>query len=205
MKVWSKDAGDLYSLQLSDLLKLERFGEKSALKLLDSLEKSKQQTFDRKIFALGIRFVGEGTAMTLSMRFASLEDLSAANSATLETIPDVGPRVSAAIIEFFGTPYAKRVLDKLHKAGFSFRVDNQVGSGNKLAGKTLVITGTLVNMSREQAERAIISEGGHASGSVSKKTDYVIVGSNPGSKYQKALDLGVPVLSEEEFLKLTQS
>lgn len=200
-----KDAGDLYSLRLEQLLKLERFAEKSANNLLDGLEKSKRQPLERLIYAMGIRFVGEGTARTLAMRLGSLHALVEATREELQQIPEVGPRVAEAICDHFASPRTQRLLKKLTAAGFRFEESHPQPRSDKLAGKTFVITGSLSAMSREQAEREIIRHGGRATQSVSKKTDYVIVGANPGSKYDKARQLGVPILGEEEFLRLIQN
>jgi len=200
-----KDAGDLYSLRLEQLRKLERFAEKSAQNLLDGFEKSKQQPLERLIYALGIRFVGEGTARTLAMRLGSLHALVGASLEELQQIPEVGPRVAEAIRDHFASPRIQHLLRKLVAAGFRFEAGQEQTRSDKLAGKTFVITGSLSSMSREQAEREIIRHGGRVTQSVSKKTDCVIVGENPGSKYDKARQLGVPILGEDEFLRLIQN
>ena len=197
-----KDAGDLFFLSKSDLSELERFAEKSAGNLVAGLEKAKEQPLDRLIFALGIRFVGEGTARNLAVRLGSLDALSNAKLEDLEQVPEVGPRVAKAIIEHFRTPQSQRILKKLRKAGFSFEATEQLQQGDALAGQTFVLTGSLQTLTRDEAERSIIALGGRATSSVSKNADYVIVGENPGSKYDKAVQLGVKVLTEKEFLKL---
>ncbi|MFZ5433957.1 MAG: NAD-dependent DNA ligase LigA [Calditrichota bacterium] len=197
-----KDAGDLFSLTVKQLKQLERFAEKSAQNLVAGLEKARSQPLERLIYALGIRFVGEGTARTLALRMGNLDALSKATELELQAIPEVGPRVAIAIIDFFRSPRTKRLLDKLHRAGLNWESSSGLPRGDKLIGQTFVITGSLLSMSREQAEHAIIAQGGRATKSVSKKTDYVIVGENPGSKYGKAQELGVPILSETEFIKL---
>jgi len=196
------DPGDIYALRLEKILTLEGFAKRSAENLLAGIEKSKRQPLDRLIFALGIRFVGEGTARTLAMRLGSLELLSRAREDELQGIPEVGPRVARAIIEYFRSKPAKSLLAKLKAASVSVESGKAAKRGDRLAGKTFVITGSLSSLSREQAEEAIIAQGGRATGSVSKKTDYLIVGENPGSKYDKGRTLGVPILSEAEFLKM---
>jgi len=196
------DPGDIYALRLEKILTLEGFAKRSAENLLAGIEKSKRQPLDRLIFSLGIRFVGEGTARTLAMRLGSLESLSRAREDELQGIPEVGPRVARAIIEYFRSKPAKSLLAKLKAASVSVESGKAAKRGDRLAGKTFVITGSLSSLSREQAEEAIIAQGGRATGSVSKKTDYLIVGENPGSKYDKGRTLGVPILSEAEFLKM---
>ncbi len=195
-----RDAGDLFLLTKAQLLALDRFAEKSAENLLAGLEKAKQQPLDRLIFALGIRFVGEGTARNLAVRMGSLERLSNATVEELEGVPEVGTRVAQAIVDFFRSRHAKRVLDRLRKAGFSFETADDMVHGDALAGKTFVLTGSLETLTRDEAERAVIALGGRITSSVSKNTDYVVVGENPGSKYDKARQLGVKTLTEAEFL-----
>jgi DNA ligase (NAD+) len=199
-----QDAGDLFSLKLSQLTSLERFGDKSARNLLEGIEQAKTRPLDRLIFALGIRFVGDGTARTLAVRLGSLDVLSKANEEELREIPEVGPRVARAIVEFFQLPRAKTLIKKLRDAGVSFESEGLTRRSDRLAGKTFVITGSLSSMSREQAEAAIVSNGGKATSSVSKKTDYVVVGENPGSKFDKAQTLGVPTITEQEFSKMLE-
>ncbi len=196
-----RDAGDLFSLAKEQLLALERFAEKSAENLLAGLGKAKQQPLDRLIFALGIRYVGEGTARNLAVRLSSLERLSGAAVEELEGVPEVGTRVACAIVDFFRTPHAKRLLSKLRKAGFSFETADDMVHGDALAGKTFVLTGSLESITRDEAERAVIALGGRVTSSVSKNTDFVVVGENPGSKYDKAQQLGVKTLTEKEFLR----
>ena len=197
-----KDAGDLFFLSKSDLHELERFAEKSSENLITGLERAKEQTLDRLIFALGIRFVGEGTARNLAVRLGSLDRLADADLEDLKQVPEVGPRVAKAIHEFFRSSYAKRLLGKLRKAGFNFESGAEAAQSDALAGQTIVLTGSLQSLTRDEAERAIIALGGRATSSVSKHTSYVVVGENPGSKFDKARQLGVPVLTEQEFLKL---
>jgi DNA ligase (NAD+) len=198
----ARDPGDLFSLSREQLLRLDRFAEKSADNLITGLEEAKVQPLDRLIFALGIRFVGDGTARNLAVRFRSLDALSRASEEELESVPDVGSRVANAIVEFFRSPYARRVLNKLRKAGFSFQAGEEVVAGDALAGRTFVLTGSLQTLTRDEAERAIVSLGGRATNSVSRKTDYVVVGESPGSKYDKAREMGVKTITENEFRQL---
>jgi len=197
-----RDPGDLFSLKLEQLAGLERFAEKSAANLLAGLEQAKTRPLDRLIFALGIRFVGEGTARTLAVRMGSLERLAAAGESELREIPEVGPRVALAIVDYFASPQAKTLLKKLKAAGVRMEADASTQRSEKLAGKTFVITGSLTSMSRDQAEALIVAHGGRATASVSRKTDFVVVGENPGSKYDQARELGIKILPEQDFLKI---
>ncbi|MBU1985243.1 NAD-dependent DNA ligase LigA, partial [bacterium] len=196
------DAGDLFSLRLNQLIGLERFADKSAQNLLAGLEKAKEQPLERLIYALGIRFVGEGTARMLAIRLGSLDALVEASVDRLQQIPEVGPRVAQTIVEFFRSPRNQKLLRKLRVAGLRFKTVGTSAPSDRLSGKTFVITGSLSSMSREQAEQAIVRHGGRATKSVSKKTDYLVVGENPGSKYDTARELEVPILGEEEFIRL---
>ncbi len=197
-----KDVADLYSLKLEDLAALERMAEKSAQNLLDEIEASKKNSLARLIYALGIQFVGERTAQLLAEHFSSLEELAAAKEEELEEVPEVGPKVAASIVEFFSEPANRQLIKKLRKAGVHPTVEKRVVKSQKLAGKTFVFTGSLANRSREEAGELVVQNGGKVSGSVSKKTDYVVVGTDPGSKYDKAKELGVTILTEAEFEKL---
>jgi DNA ligase (NAD+) len=197
-----KDVADLYSLKLEDLAALERMAEKSAQNLLDEIEASKKNSLARLIYALGIQFVGERTAQLLAEHFSSLEELAEAKEEELEEVPEVGPKVAASIVEFFSEPANRQLIKKLRKTGVHPTAEKRVVKSQKLAGKSFVFTGGLANRSREEAGELVIQNGGKVSGSVSKKTDYVVVGSDPGSKYEKAKELGVTILTEAEFEKL---
>src|SRR5215471_16705855 len=201
-KGMAKDVADLYSLKLEDVAELERMGEKSAQNLLDEIEASKKAGLDRLIFALGIPFVGERTAQLLTERFSSVEELASAKEDELYEVAEVGPKVASGILEFFSEPANRQLLKKLEKAGVRPRAEKRVPKSNKLAGKSFVFTGGLANRSREEAGALVGQHGGKVSGSVSKKTDYVVVGTDPGSKYDKAKELGVTILTEGEFEKL---
>jgi DNA ligase (NAD+) len=198
----AKDVADLYLLTLEDLAALERMAEKSAQNLLDEIEASKKNSLARLIYALGIQFVGERTGQLLAEHFSSLEELAGAKEETLEEVPEVGPKVAASIVEFFSEPANLKLNKKLHKAGVHPTAEKRKVKSDKFAGKSFVFTGGLANRSREEAGEIVQQHGGKVSGSVSKKTDYVVVGTDPGSKFEKAKELGVPILTEQEFEKL---
>jgi DNA ligase (NAD+) len=197
-----KDVADLYSLKLDPLANLERMAEKSAQNLLEEIEASKKNPLSRLIYALGIRFVGERTGQLLAERFSSLEELAAAKEEALEQVAEVGPKVAASIVEFFSESANRNLVKKLHKAGVHPTAEKREVKSQKLAGKSFVFTGGLANRSREEAGELVQQHGGKVSGSVSKKTDYVVVGTDPGSKYEKAKELGVTILDEAGFEKL---
>ena len=194
---------DLYGLSMETLAGLDRMGEKSAQNLVAAIEKSKQTTLARFIFSLGIRNVGESTARDLAKHFGQLDCLLAADSETLQLVADVGPVVAASLAAFFGESHNRQIIERLRTAGVNWPEGVSVEAGPKLlAGKTLVLTGTLPTLKRDEAKAMIEAAGGKVSGSVSKKTDFVVAGEEAGSKLEKALELGVPVLDEIEFLKL---
>ncbi|MFO7603136.1 MAG: NAD-dependent DNA ligase LigA [Gammaproteobacteria bacterium] len=194
------DVADLYQLQVEQVAALERMADKSARNLIAALEKSKSTTLPRFIFALGIRQVGETTARTLALHYGNLDTLVQASAAELVAVEDVGPIVAASIETFFKQKHNDEVIDKLIKAGIHWPAmqtpDRQTQT---LAGKTFVVTGTLAGMTREEARAALLARGARVSGSVSKKTDYVVVGADPGSKASKAEALGVTMLDEAAF------
>ena len=200
-----KDIADLYTLKLDDVADLERMGEKSAQNLLDQIAASKKHTLARLIYALGIRMVGERTGQLLAEHFSSLDDLAEAKEEQLFEVTEVGPKVAAAIAEFFSESANQKIIKKLDKAGVRPTAEKRVLKSQKFAGKSFVFTGSLANRSREEAAQLVMQHGAKISGSVSKKTDYVVVGSDPGSKYDKAKELGVPTLTEPEFEKLLGS
>ena len=197
----TKDYADLYSLTLKDLLTLERMGEKLGGNILAAIERSQKTTLDRLIYALGIRHVGEHTAKLLSREFSDLEELSKAPVERLMTIHEIGPQVALSIFKFFQQKGNQRVLQKLKERGVEYPSRPQARS-RKYEGQTFVFTGTLKTMSREEAASKVESMGGRASSSVSKKTHFVVVGEDPGSKYEKAQALGLKVITEDEFLKM---
>jgi DNA ligase (NAD+) len=197
-----KDVADLYTLKLEDIAGLERMAEKSAQNLLDGIAASKKQPLARLIYALGMRFVGERTAQLLAEHFSSLEEFAGASEEQLTEVGEVGPKVAAAIAEFFSEAANRALIKKLAKIGIKPTAAKRTVMSDKFAGKTFVFTGTLANRSREAAGEFVQQHGGKVSGSVSKKTDYVVVGADAGSKLDKARELGVTVLSEDEFEKL---
>ena len=197
-----KDVADLYALKEDSVAGLERMGEKSAQNLLQELEASKKNSLARLIYALGIQFVGERTGQLLAEHFSSLEELAAAKGEELEQVPEVGPKVAASIVEFFSEPANRQLIKKLAKAGVRPMAEKREVKSDKFAGKSFVFTGGLANRTREEAGAIVQQHGGKVSGSVSKKTNYLVLGTDPGSKYDKAKELGVTILSEGEFEKL---
>ena len=191
-----KDAADLYWLKQDELEGLERMGEKSAGNLLNEIEGSKKAELDQVIYAIGIPFVGERTAQVLANHFGSLDKLANATEAELDEVPEIGLKTAGGIAEFFREKRNQEVIDKLRRAGLRFKQDRVRKTGNALAGKTFVLTGTLPTLSREEAKKTIEDAGGRVTGSVSKKTDYVVAGADPGSKLDKARELGVKTLDE---------
>jgi len=182
---------------------LERMGEKSAQNLVAAIEQSKQTTLARFIFALGIRNVGEATARDLARHFGSLDALLAADADSLQRVPDVGPIVAASIVAFLAEAHNREIIGRLRIAGVNWPESEASETGPRVfAGKTLVLTGTLPSLNRDQAKALIEAAGGKVAGSVSKKTDFVVAGKEAGSKLEKALELGVPVIDEAELLKL---
>jgi DNA ligase (NAD+) len=193
-----KNVADLYKLTKDDLLQLERMGEKSAENVLAEIEASKKLPLERVIYGLGIRFVGERTAQFLAEHFGSLDAVMKASAEELEKVNEVGPRIAESIVEFFGDEHNRKLVSDLRKAALTF-TGQKKEKGTKLAGKTFVLTGTLVRRTRDEAKKMIEDAGGRVSGSVSKKTDYVVAGSDAGSKLDKARELGVSVVGEEEL------
>ncbi len=196
-----KNVADLYRLTKDELLKLERMGEKSAENVLKEIADSKTLPLERVIYGLGIRFVGERTAQFLSEHFGSLDAIMNASAEELEEVNEVGPRIAESIVEFFADEHNRRLVGDLRKAGLTF-TGQKKEKGTKLAGKTFVLTGTLARHTRDEAKKMIEDAGGRVSGSVSKKTDYVVAGAEAGSKLDKARELGVAVIDEEEMEKL---
>jgi DNA ligase (NAD+) len=197
-----KDVADLYALKVEKVAELERMAEKSAQNLAEEIQASKKNPLSRLIFALGMRFVGERTGQLLAEHFSTLEDLEEAKQEKLEQVPEVGPKVAESIVEFFSEAANRKLVKKLRDAGVRPTAEKREVKSQKLEGKSFVFTGGLANRSREEAGELVLQHGGKVSGSVSKKTDYVVVGTDPGSKYDKAKELGVTVLTEDEFEKL---
>ena len=198
-----QDVADLYRLRRRDLLKLDGFAEKKADNLLLAIERSKANPLERLITALGIRGVGEAVAAELARHFEDLDSLAQASVEDLEQIEGIGPNIAATVVDWFKTPRNREVLRKLRAAGVWPRREAAAARGPQpLEGLTFVLTGTLPGMTREQAKRLIEAAGGKVSSSVSRKTDYVVVGESPGSKLRKAQELGVPTLDETGLRRL---
>lgn len=197
-----RDFADLYHLKLEQLMALERMGKKSSENLLNALERSKAQPYYKVLFALGIRNVGIHAARLLAQAFPSIDLQKKAKPDEIARIYGIGQTVATSIADFFKNPKNLELITRLKKVGLNFEAEKGVKGPKPLAGKTFVLTGTLKNYTREQATELIVSLGGNVSSSVSKKTDYVLAGADPGSKYDKAKALGVKIISEEEFLKL---
>jgi DNA ligase (NAD+) len=197
-----KNVADIYDLTKDKLLGLERFADKSAQNILNEIENSKKLPLERVIYGLGIRMVGERTAQFLAEHFGSMEALESAGVEELQNVNEVGPRIAESIAEFFGNSANRKLVSRLREAGLTMSGQKKE-RGTKLAGKTFVLTGTLAHFSRDEAKKMIEDAGGKVSGSVSKKTDYVVAGSDAGSKLDKAKELGVEVIDEGELKKLS--
>ena len=198
-----KSPADLYGLGLEELSGLERMGEKSARNLLAALEKSKRTSLARFIYALGIRKVGEATAKDLAQHFGSIDALMDADEPALQEVTDVGPVVAESIRKFFAERHNVQVVEALRKAGVAWtEAGRKRPARGPAAGKTFVLTGTLPGMTREEATELIEAHGGKVTGSVSKKTDYVVAGADPGSKLARAEALGIEILDEPRLRKL---
>jgi DNA ligase (NAD+) len=198
-----KNVADIYAVTKKDLLSLERFADKSAQNILDEIEASKKLPLERVIYGLGIRMVGERTAQFLAEHFGSMEALEQASVEELQEVNEVGPRIADSIAEFFGNPANHKLVDRLREAGLTLK-GKKKERGTKLAGKTFVLTGTLAHRTRDEAKKMIEDAGGKVTGSVSKKTDYVVAGTDAGSKLDKAKELGVAVIDEKELENLLQ-
>ncbi len=196
-----KNVADIYDLTKKDLLSLDRFADKSAQNILDEIENSKKLPLERVIYGLGIRMVGERTAQFLAEHFGSMDALESSSVEELQNVNEVGPRIAESIGEFFSIPANKDLVDRLRKANLTFKGQKKE-RGTKLAGKTFVLTGTLARYTRDEAKNMIEDAGGKVSGSVSKKTDYVVAGTDAGSKLDKARELGVEVIDEKGMEKL---
>jgi DNA ligase (NAD+) len=194
-----KNAADLYYLKREDIVPLERMGEKSAANLLSAIEKSKGQPLDRLIYALGIPFIGSKAASILADAFGSMNNLANATYEELINIPEIGDKMAESIVTFFKQDQTRKLLSRLKEAGVNMEAEKKQEGPRPLEGLTFVLTGTLERYTRQQATEIIEKLGGRVAGSVSKKTDYVVVGQDPGSKYDKAVKLGVKILNEEQF------
>ena len=196
------DAADIYSLDREDIARLDGFGEKSASNLIAAIEASKSTPPAGFIYALGIRHVGEKTAQLLADRFGTAAALAGAEFEQLCLIDEIGPEIAASIVSFFSHEATKNLIARLNAAGVGLTESAVRKGGGPLEGMTFVVTGTLSRLSRSEAEALIKANGGKASGSVSKKTSYLLCGENPGSKLDKARELGIKIINEEEFFSL---
>ncbi len=198
---------DIYNLKerRDELIKIDRLGEKSIDNLLASIEKSKEKPFDKVLFALGIKYVGAGVAQKITDRFNTIDSLIKAGREEIESVREIGPSISESLVNFFRNEKNIELLNFLKKAGLNLEKEVTSNQEKKFSGKTFVLTGTLTGLTRQEAEEKIVLMGGKASSSVSKKTDYVIAGEAAGSKLEKALQLGVKVLNENEFIELLNS
>jgi DNA ligase (NAD+) len=196
-----KNVADIYKLNKETLLSLERMGDRSAQNVLDEIENSKKLPLERVIYGLGIRMVGERTAQFLSEHFGSMDALMQAGEEELQEVKEVGPRIAQSIVEFFQEPKNRALVKQLQDLGLRL-TGTRKQRGTTLAGKTFVLTGTLPNLTRDDAKKMIEDAGGQVSGSVSKKTDFVVAGDDAGSKLEKAKELGVKVIDEKEMQEL---
>ena len=197
-----KDVADLYELKLDDVAALDRMAEKSAQNLLDEIKASKSNSLARLIFALGMRFVGERTGQLLADHFSSLPKLAEASLEQLEEVTEVGPKVAQSIADFFSEPANQKLIKRLKDEGLKMTEKREALESTRLVGKTFVFTGALSRRSREESGAEVMRHGAKVSGSVSKLTDYVVVGADPGSKYEKGRSLGVTILNEDGFDQL---
>ena len=202
---WVKTPADLFSLQAGQLTALDRMGEKSAQKLQSAIEAAKHTTLPRFLYALGIRDVGEATAMALAQHFPEIADLRRAGEEEIQRVPDVGPVVAKQVAAYFGDAENAAAVDRLLASGVSWPRPIPIGDDAALRDRTFVLTGTLATLTREEAGEAILRLGGKVSGSVSKKTDYVVAGAEAGSKLKKAEQLGIAILDEAAFLNLLKT
>ncbi len=197
-----KNIADLYGLTVESLAGLERMGDKSARNLINAIENSKQRSLYRLVTALGIRHIGLKTAKILTEKLQRIGDFCQARVEELVQIAEIGPKMAESLVNFFAEARNLEMLQRLAAAGVNMEETEAVAAGGPLQGKTFVLTGTLQGLSRAEAEARITARGGNPTSSVSKKTDYVVVGAEPGSKYDKAVQLGVTILNEAEFLDL---
>jgi DNA ligase (NAD+) len=197
-----KSVADVYQLTADKLLSLERMGEKSAANVLANIARSKRNPMPRVITALGIRFVGERTAVLLAEGLGSIDALATASAKQLQSVEEVGPKVAESILQFFREPRNRELVERLRAAGLDFTHASKRPAGGPLTGFTFVLTGALPTLSREQAKTLIEQAGGKVAAAVSKKTNYVVAGEEAGSKLDKARALGIAVVSEQELRRL---
>jgi DNA ligase (NAD+) len=197
-----RNVADLYDLRTEDLMRLERMGAKSAGNVIRNIGQSRANPLPRVLTALGIRFVGERTAVFLAEAFGSVDAIEHATVEDLQLAEEVGPKVAEAVVQYFSEPGNRELVDRLRQAGLQFTYASSRPQAGPLQGKTLVITGTLPTLSREEAKQLIEQAGGKVSSAVSKKTSYVVVGEDAGSKLDKARELGITILTEHELRAL---
>ncbi len=197
---------DIYDLHKhrDEIASLEGWGDKSADNLLQAIGKSKEQPFHKVLYGIGIKFIGEESARLLASKFKSLDNLASATQEDLEAVYEIGAKMAVSIVEFFKNEKQLEIIERLKKAGLNFEVEEteEYAAANKLSGLTFVLTGELESVTRNEAKQKIESQGGKVTGSVSKKTNYVVAGANPGSKYDKAQKLGTEILDEKKFKEL---
>lgn len=193
---------DLYELKVEQIIPLERMAEKSAQNLIDGINKSKEQPFERVLYALGIRFVGKTVAKDLAKAFKTIDALKSASEEELLAVDSIGPRIAESVVEFFQHETYSKLTERLISYGLQFEMEEEELASNTLEGKTIVLTGTLPTLSRKDASELIEKHGGKTSSSVSKKTDYVLAGESAGSKLTKAQGLGIEILDEKSFLSM---
>ena len=197
-----KTFADIYTLTKDDLLKLELFKDRKADNLLNAIENSKKQPLSRLLFGLGVRNVGEKAAWVLAQRFGTIDKLMAATLDDLTAINEIGPIMAQSIYDFFCQDSVKKLINQMLAAGINMAEPRNESKSKPFEGKTIVLTGELKALSRIEAENKVRELGGNPSSSVSRKTDFVVVGEEPGSKYDKAMELGVRIVREQEFLKM---
>jgi DNA ligase (NAD+) len=200
-----RDVADLYDLRREQLAALERMAAKSADNVITAIQASKTRPLDRLLFGLGVRLVGATVAQTIAGRFGSLDAVSSASAEDLASTEGIGPKIAESLLQYMARPDARQILERLRAAGVDPRVERAATTDDAFAGKTFVFTGALQEMTREEAEAVVRRRGGKASGSVSKKTTFVVAGEGAGSKLQKAQELGVSVLTEAEFREMAGS
>jgi DNA ligase (NAD+) len=193
---------DLYALTENQLLELERMGKKSASKIIANIDRSRSQPLSRVLNGLGIPFVGERTAQILAAQFGSMDAIAEASASELQAAEEIGPKVAEAIRQFFAEKRNRGLVERLRNAGLQFTAPKTVIKEGTLSGKSFVLTGTLPTLTREEAKERIEAAGGKVIGSVSSKTQFVVAGEDAGSKLDKAKALGIPVIDEEELLKM---
>jgi DNA ligase (NAD+) len=203
------DFADLYALDVPTLAKLERLAEKSASNLVEAIDRSRERGLARLLFGLGIRHAGERVAAILAARYSTIEALAQTPAEELAEVPDIGPVIAESVYQFFAHEENRHTIEQLQSAGVHTEEQALAGAGSvtqqRLIGKVFVLTGTLPHLTRDEARERISVAGGRVTSSVSRKTDYVVAGKDPGSKYEQAQRLGIPIIGEEELDKLLQS